>query len=269
VNLGQCGECHLILAMERLQETPRESHRYICRPHSVSKTPLRHSPDNLRPFRINFIDTWRLRLHRKRFTWHAINQESNAGREFGEAGEIFGGNLAGVFAELLGDAFCVVAADLEGDDGADVAEDGVGGFFVELGQILMGDDQQKAILAGFAEDGCKTSGSKVLEFINVKRRITAFDFRDVRSGHGCLLNAGNQQRSEQRGIVFAESAFRQVHDQYLPSVYDVSQIKRPSRLTHDSSDIGAGQKRTQFVLDRRDRFRTIVVGPAREFMHPE
>ncbi len=44
---------------------------------------------------------------------------------WGEAGEVFGGDLAGVFAELFDETFCVVAADLEGDDGADVAEDAI------------------------------------------------------------------------------------------------------------------------------------------------
>ena len=43
---------------------------------------------------------------------------------------------------MLGEAFCVVAADLEGDDGADVAEDGVGGGLVQLSQILVCDDQR-------------------------------------------------------------------------------------------------------------------------------
>ena len=49
--------------------------------------------------------------------------------------------------------------------------------------------------------------------VDVERKITAFDFRDVRSGHRGLLNAGDEQRSEQRRIVFAEPAFGQVHNQ--------------------------------------------------------
>ena len=44
---------------------------------------------------------------------------------------VSGGDLAGVFTELLGEVFGVVAADLEGDDRADVADDGVGGGFVQ------------------------------------------------------------------------------------------------------------------------------------------
>ena len=71
-------------------------------------------------------------MHGKRFARHAVDQQADAGGVFGEAGEGFGGDLAGVFAELFGEAFGVVAADLEGDDRADVAEDGVGGGLVQL-----------------------------------------------------------------------------------------------------------------------------------------
>ena len=160
-------------------------------------------------------------MHGKRFAWHAVDQEADAGGVSGEASEIFGGDLTGVFAELLGEALCVVAADLEGNDGADVTEDSVGGMLVQLSQILVRDDQRQAVLAGFAEDGCETSGREILEFIDVEGKVTPFNFGDIRSGHSGLLNAGDQQRSEQRRIVFATSAFRQVHDQHLSSVHDV------------------------------------------------
>ena len=43
------------------------------------------------------------------------------------------GELVGVLAGLLGENFGVVASDLERDQGADVAEHGIGGWFVEFG----------------------------------------------------------------------------------------------------------------------------------------
>ena len=49
--------------------------------------------------------------------------------------------LAGVIAHLLCEALGVVGADLEGDDRADVAEDGVRSLVIQLRQILVGDDQ--------------------------------------------------------------------------------------------------------------------------------
>ncbi len=83
---------------------------------------MRHTFDNFRPFGINFIDGWRQRLHRKRFTWHTIKQETDAGGVFGEAGDGFGDDLAGVFAELLGEMFDGVTAELEGDVGSNVGD---------------------------------------------------------------------------------------------------------------------------------------------------
>ena len=44
-----------------------------------------------------------------------------------------------MFAELLGGSPGVVVADLEGDGRTDVAEDGVGGGFVPLSQVLVSD----------------------------------------------------------------------------------------------------------------------------------
>lgn len=70
---------------------------------------------------------------------HSIIKESDAGGVFGEAGEGFVGDLAGMFAELLGGSPGVVVADLEGDGRTDVAEDGVGGEFVPLSQVLVSD----------------------------------------------------------------------------------------------------------------------------------
>ncbi len=71
---------------------------------------------------------------------------------FEEAGEVLRGDLAGVFAELFGEEFCVVAADLEGDDGADVAEDGVGGGLV-LGELKSGDCPSHSVPGGIVADG--------------------------------------------------------------------------------------------------------------------
>ena len=67
-----------------------------------------------------------------------------------------------MFAHLFGEALCVVGADLEGDHRADVAEDGVRGLVVELGEVLVGDDQGEAVFAGLAEDGRKRSSGEVL-----------------------------------------------------------------------------------------------------------
>ena len=77
----------------------------LTSPSRIAEVALYDPPDNFRPFRINFIDRGRQCLHRERFTRHAVNKKADAGGVFGEAGEGFGGDLAGVFAELFGEAF--------------------------------------------------------------------------------------------------------------------------------------------------------------------
>ena len=93
-----------------------------------------------------------------------------------------------MFAHLLGKPHRVVGADLEGDDRADVAEDGVGGLVVELGQILVGDDQGEAVLAGLTEDGGEAAGGEVLELVDVEAEVAAVGLGDVGPGHRSLLD---------------------------------------------------------------------------------
>lgn len=89
------------------RESPTDSGSGICALRRAYETALRNTPDDFRALRINGVYEWRQRLREKRFTWHTINQEADEGGVFGKAGEVFGGDLAGVFAELLGDVFCV------------------------------------------------------------------------------------------------------------------------------------------------------------------
>ncbi len=128
----------------------------------MAETALRNASDNFCSFRIEGVFRRRQCLQRERVTRHAIDQKADAGRVFGEAGEIFGSDLAGVFAELFGEALGIIAADLEGDDRADVAEDGVGGGLVQLSQVLVRHDQRQTVFAGFAEHRCKTARCEIL-----------------------------------------------------------------------------------------------------------
>ncbi len=111
--------------------------------------------------------------HRERPAGHAFDEESRVRRVLRQSGEVLGRELVGVFAHLWGEAFCVVGADLEGDDRADVAEDGVRGLFVELRQVLVGDDQGEAVFAGLAEDAGEAAGGEVLELVDIEAEVAA------------------------------------------------------------------------------------------------
>ncbi len=170
---------------------------------------------------------------------------------------------------MLGETHRVVGADLEGDHRADVAEDGVRGLVVELRQILVGDDQGEAVLAGFAEGAGEAAGGEVLELVDVKAEVAAVGLWDVGTGHRSLLDAGDEQGSEQSRVVLAQAARAEIDDQDLAVVHDTPQVERPTGLADDVADRGVGQERADFVLNRGDGLGAIVVGPRRELMHPE
>ncbi len=132
------------------------------------------------------------RPHREWPTGHAVDEESGVRRVLRQPSEVFWRELAGVFAHLFGELHCVVGADLEGDHRADVAEDGVGRRFIKLGEVLVGDDQGEAVLAGLAEDGREAAGGEVLELVNVQAEVAAVGLGDVGAGHGSLLDAGDE-----------------------------------------------------------------------------
>ena len=131
------------------------------------------SIDSLSAFGIGLSGKRQHRPHRERVGGHPVNEESCVGCVLRKAGEVFGGELAGVFAHLWGEAVGVVGADLEGDDRVDIAEDGVRGLVVELGQILVGDDEGEAVFAGLAEDAGEAAGGEVLELVDVEAEVAA------------------------------------------------------------------------------------------------
>ncbi len=110
---------------------------------------------------------WGKGLHGERVAGHAVNQQSGVGGVPGKVRQVLRMKLAGVFAELFGEDFCVVRADLEGDDRTDVAKHGIGGRFVKLLQVLVGDCQAQAILASLAQDRSERAGCKILELVDV------------------------------------------------------------------------------------------------------
>ncbi len=63
-----------------------------------------------------------------------------------------------MIAHLWGKTVGVVSADLEGDQ-ADVAEDRIRGGIVELGEVLVCDDQGEAVLAVTGAWNAGTPGS--------------------------------------------------------------------------------------------------------------
>lgn len=212
---------------------------------------------------------WGKGLHGERIAGHPVDQQSGVGGISGKVRQVLRMKLAGVFAELFGEDFRVVRADLEGDDRTDVAEHGIGGRIVQLLEVLMGDGQAQAILASLAQDRSERAGREVLELVDVEIEVATLGFGDIGSGHGGLLDGRDEKGSQQRGVVFADTAFAQVDDQHFALVHDFSEVERSAGLADDRAHRAVGQEWPNLVLDRRDSLGAIAVVPTGELVHPK
>ena len=94
--------------------------------------------------------------------------------------------------ELLGDHFIpkllfqhsgVGLSHSKGNCAADISKHGLADGQGELIDILMRQDEAKTVFAGFGQQGSKSIGGKILEFINEEEKVTAFFFRLGGAGH--------------------------------------------------------------------------------------
>lgn len=110
----------------------------------------------------------------------------------------------------------------------------------------MRDTQAQTILASFTQHGRKRTSGKILELVDVEKKVATGFFGDVGAGHRSLLDAADQKRAEKRRVVFAESAFAEVHNQHMAVVHNLPQVERPAGCAHDGADtvtlpaVGAG-----------------------------
>jgi hypothetical protein len=118
-----------------------------------------------------------------------------------------------VAVELLGKELGVLSTDLEGQLAADVAEHGSHRGLVHLGQVSVGDGQRQAVLLheGFAGHRSEQIGGGVLELVHVQVEIAALVLRNIGTTHGGQLQAGDQQRVQQRAGILADFALAELN----------------------------------------------------------
>ena len=76
-------------------------------------------------------------------------------------------------AELVTKDFSIRVADTEGDQGSDVAEDGLPDGQGKLVDVLVGQGQAKPVFAGFGEDGGEGVGAEVLELVDEEVKVAS------------------------------------------------------------------------------------------------
>ena len=129
--------------------------------------------------------------------------------------------------ELVFHELGIFGADAIHDDRADVAEDGrTDGFFIQLFNVLVRDNQVEAVFSGLGKNVGESLGGKVLELIDIKIKILAFFFRCIDAFHGRELDFGNKHAANEFGIVFANAPLGQVHDENLAVIHDAADVDR-------------------------------------------
>ena len=136
----------------------------------------------------------------------------------------WGGHLA---AELLGERLRVLGPTWKAHERSDVAEDGRACRLVHLRQVLVGDREAQAVLAGLGEDRGERFGGEVLELIDVQEEVAAVGF----SGTSARLMAASCRpvTSKEPSSVDASSPMRpllRLTSRILPSSMTRAQVER-------------------------------------------
>ncbi len=172
--------------------------------------------------------------------------------------------LAEFAVQVLG----IGEADSEGDERADIAEDGIAHRGRELRDVLVTQCEVEPIFAGFSEDAGKGLSGKVLELIDKQVEVATLGLGLSAAGHGGKLELCHEQRAEQVRFVVTDLTFGEVGDEDAALIHHEGDANLATHLAHDVADDGGEQQLTHLVLNRRDglAFESFIV--ALELVHP-
>lgn len=184
----------------------------------------------------------------------------------GQVNELAGLELLAEFSvQVLG----IVEADAEGDDGADIAKDGLSHRGGELGNVLMAQSEAEPVFPRLGEDGCEGLGREVLELIHKEIEVTTFLLGLAIAGHSGELELRDEQRADEVGFVVADLAFGEVGDEDAPLIHDKGNAHFAAHLADNVAQGRGEEQLTDLVLDRGDGLALEAGIPAFVFVLPE
>ena len=172
--------------------------------------------------------------------------------------------------ELLDENRRVVSRHAEAHHGTDVAEHGIADGIAHLRDILVGYGKIETILTSFRQNRREGIGSEVLELVHIEIEWSAvLDVRDVGPRHGGKLDFGDEEGSEDAGIVLSKKTFGQVDDEDFAFVHNLADIESRAWLSDDVTNDRVGREGTDFIENRRDGFCLEFLVPAGKLDVPE
>src|SRR5207248_2946472 len=88
---------------------------------------------------------------------------------------------------------------------------------------------------------------KVLELVDEEEEVWAPGFRERRAREDRLPDTADQERADERGGRVAPAPHREVREQDLPRVDDLTQVEGGVRLTEDATQARADEEIAQLV----------------------
>lgn len=174
-----------------------------------------------------------------------------------------------LLTEFAVQMFGIGEADAEGDEGADIAKDGLPHGGGELGDVLMTESEIEPVFSCLGQDGGEALRGEVLELIDEEIKIAPQVLGLAVAGHGGELELGDEQGAEQVGFVVADLALGQVGDEDAAFVHDKGDTHLIAHLADDVADDGGEEQLPGFVLDRGDGLALEAGIPAFVFVLPE
>lgn len=177
--------------------------------------------------------------------------------------------LVELLAKLAVQVLGIGEADAEGDEGADIAKDGLPHGGGELGDVLMAQGEIEPVFPRLGQDGGEALRGEVLELIDEEEEVASLVLGLTVAGHGGELELRDEQGAEQVRLVVADLALGEVGEEEAALVHDKGDADLAAHLADDVADDGGEEQLTGLVLDGRDGLAHEARLPALVFVLPE
>jgi len=154
----------------------------------------------------------------------------------------------------------VIGSKAEGDERPEVSDDSIADFFVQLVEILMGQDHTNPVFPEFRGHVDQGKRGEGLKLVSIEEEVPSFILGDIRTAESRQAKGSHEEPAQKERGVFSQFSFGQVDDEDLAFVHDPSETQIFLWFGEDLPNDGICEKRPNLVLDRRDGFGAHPVG---------